>query len=233
MDNLRKFATTSDYNAALLNLPAVSLVTESNTVYFDKADSMPEFSGLTVYYNVTEPNVEVKLFNGGGGSSDEGDSDSSGGGGSLPATMMVDDGYENPVNTWRFATAGIHTVKYTFTDPSTIDVNFNFNNNIVAVEIGNGIQIIDDVNDGIFGHCYNMELLLIGSGITSIAYNTFGYNQKLNRITIFATTPPTLGESAFDYTNDCNIYTPASSVNTYKTASGWSTYASRIQAIPE
>jgi hypothetical protein len=30
----------------------------------------------------------------------------------------------------------------------------------------------------------------------------------------------------------CIIYVPSASVDTYKAASGWSTYASRIQAIP-
>ena len=54
----------------------------------------------------------------------------------------------------------------------------------------------------------------------------------MKSVTVNATTPPTLGESALDYTNNCPIYVPAASVDVYKAASGWSTYASRIQAIP-
>jgi hypothetical protein len=38
--------------------------------------------------------------------------------------------------------------------------------------------------------------------------------------------------SVFNYTNNCPIYVPSASVETYKSASGWSGYASRIQAIP-
>jgi hypothetical protein len=41
-----------------------------------------------------------------------------------------------------------------------------------------------------------------------------------------------LGNNAFYNTNNCPIYVPSASVNAYKSASGWSTYASRIQAIP-
>jgi hypothetical protein len=55
----------------------------------------------------------------------------------------------------------------------------------------------------------------------------------LTSIIVNATTPPKLSNSnAFNNTNDCPIYVPSGSVNTYKSASGWSTYASRIQAIP-
>jgi len=38
--------------------------------------------------------------------------------------------------------------------------------------------------------------------------------------------------SALENTNNCPIYVPSASVNAYKTATNWSTYASRIQAIP-
>ena len=51
-------------------------------------------------------------------------------------------------------------------------------------------------------------------------------------MTFNSTTPPTLYEYDLDNTNDCPIYVPAGSVETYKAASGWSEYANRIQAIP-
>jgi hypothetical protein len=40
-----------------------------------------------------------------------------------------------------------------------------------------------------------------------------------------------LGASAFNDTNNCPIYVPSESVETYKAASNWSSYASRIQSI--
>lgn len=41
MNNLKKFATEADYTAATLNYPAVSWVTATDNVYFDKSGSTP------------------------------------------------------------------------------------------------------------------------------------------------------------------------------------------------
>lgn len=55
----------------------------------------------------------------------------------------------------------------------------------------------------------------------------------LESVTIDSETPPGLENGAFDDTNNCPIYVPSEAIaEIYKTASGWSTYASRIQAIP-
>jgi len=54
----------------------------------------------------------------------------------------------------------------------------------------------------------------------------------LTSVIIESTTPPESGGYEFDNTNNCPIYVPSESVETYKAASGWSSYASRIQAIP-
>ena len=49
-----------------------------------------------------------------------------------------------------------------------------------------------------------------------------------------STEPPTLSnKNAFSgIPNDCVIYVPAASVDAYKTATNWSNYASKIQAMP-
>lgn len=66
--------------------------------------------------------------------------------------------------------------------------------------------------------------------ITSIGQYSF-YCTTLTKLTILATTPPTLytplGTTTFQ------IYVPAASVDAYKNASGWSTMASRIYPIQE
>jgi len=68
--------------------------------------------------------------------------------------------------------------------------------------------------------------------VTSIGNEAFDSCRSLTSVTVEATTPPTLSTDAFNSTNNCPIYVPCDSVDTYKAASGWSTYASRIQAIP-
>lgn len=100
-----------------------------------------------------------------------------------------------------------------------------------SITIPNSVRTI---NIGAFARCASASAVTIGSGVTSIGYQAFYGCSGLTSITIYATTPPTLGSSllgneVFDNTNNCPIYVPSGSVNTYKSA--WSTYASRIQAI--
>ena len=84
-----------------------------------------------------------------------------------------------------------------------------------------------------FDSCTNLLSANVGSGVTSIEGQLFRNCSGLTSVTINSVTPPTLVyTSAFYNTNDCPIYVPCESVETYKAASGWSSYSSRIQAIP-
>lgn len=75
--------------------------------------------------------------------------------------------------------------------------------------------------------------ITIGHGVTSIGSYAFFYCSQLAQVTILAVTPPTLGRDAFTGNKaGRKIYVPAESVEAYKTAAGWSTYADDIEAIP-
>lgn len=117
-----------------------------------------------------------------------------------------------------------------------------------------GDYCVTSIGDYAFKGCISLTSATIGSGVTSIGQEAFTMTKitsltlpnsitnikgwafygcsGLTSITVEAITPPTLGNSAFNNTNNCPIYVPSASVNAYKTASGWSTYADRIQAIP-
>lgn len=98
-----------------------------------------------------------------------------------------------------------------------------------SIEIPNGVTRI---GGNAFAYCTGLTSVEIPSGVTYIGSNAFYYLQpSITSITINATTPPQLGNYAFDITNNCSIYVPDASVNAYQTA--WSTYASRIKPISE
>jgi hypothetical protein len=61
-------------------------------------------------------------------------------------------------------------------------------------------------------------------------YNCYG----IAEYHLLPTTPPTLAnKNAFNnIASDCIIYVPVGSLNAYKTATNWSTYASYMQEEP-
>lgn len=72
--------------------------------------------------------------------------------------------------------------------------------------------------------------ITITSNTKTIAGSAFYNCTGLTSITCMAITPPSIINNSFNNTSNCPIYVPSDSVNDYK--SSWSTYSSRIQAIP-
>ena len=122
--------------------------------------------------------------------------------------------------------------------------------NLTACTIGSGIT--NALSSDIFKNCNklshveinvnlpnsllqpatNLTEAVVGSNVTSIGRYNFSGKTKLTSVTILATTPPTLvANNEFNNTNNCPIYVPSASVDAYKAATYWSTYADRIQAI--
>lgn len=89
-----------------------------------------------------------------------------------------------------------------------------------------------DSNSQNFGKKDVLEEVVLPDTLTSIpAYSLYGY-LKLNYIISNAITPPTLGNTnAISNTNNCPIYVPDASVEAYKTATNWVTYADRIMSM--
>ena len=88
------------------------------------------------------------------------------------------------------------------------------------------------------------EYLVNGDSLTAITLggiseisNAHGLNfgndsASVRTLTMLDTTPPTIGATSISTYNPTVIYVPASAVNTYKSASFWRNYSSRIQAAP-
>ena len=96
-----------------------------------------------------------------------------------------------------------------------------------------GVPTLTAIGSYSFQGCTALTSIDIPSTVTIIGDNAFRQCGILASITVNATTPPTFGSHALTGTsNNLVIHVPAESVDTYKAASGWSTYASKIQAIP-
>ena len=109
---------------------------------------------------------------------------------------------------------------------SNVDGECIIPNSVTSISNGN-------YNTGAFGGCTSLTTVTIPNSVRSIGSWAFYGCTGLTSVTVQATTPPTLSNgNAFGNTNNCPIYVPAESVDTYKAASGWSTLASRIQTIP-
>ena len=157
------------------------------------------------------------------------------------------------VSSYQFDTTGEHIVKFGLTDSTFIANSFLWNTPTISVTIPNGVTTIYDgvfqsqsnikkivlpntvttIGKYFFYNCSQISSITIPSSVTSIGSYAFSFCAALHTYTIEATTPPTVGSESFSNTGTVNnIYVPAESVETYKTTSPWSIYASRIQAIP-
>lgn len=100
---------------------------------------------------------------------------------------------------------------------------------LTSISIPNGVT---SIGESAFNECTSLTSVTIPSGVTSIGDYTFKSCYDLSSITVNAVTPPVLGGgSVFSGTN-CPIYVPSQSLSAYQSASIWSNYASRLQAIP-
>lgn len=99
---------------------------------------------------------------------------------------------------------------------------------LTSVTIGNGVT---SIGGEAFYRCAALSSVTIGNSIESIGGSAFEYCSGLTSITLTALIPPYLGIGVFTRTDNFQIYVPAESVDAYKSATGWSAYASRIHAI--
>ena len=86
---------------------------------------------------------------------------------------------------------------------------------------------VTTIEDSTFYTCSNLSSITLGNSVVTIGGYAFFDCASLTSVYCKATTPPILGECAFDTYVD-TIYVPTESVDTYKYAPGWSDYESKI-----
>ena len=226
MKYLKSFNTYAEYQAYINGsnkiLPNVSYCKDNNEVYFNPWVE-PIETRIVAKFNVTSTSSATNIM-----------------GVDVPYspinqfTEIEIDGVVQPtvVATYTFNTIGEHTVKYTLANPTTFG-SFTFYEctSITNITIPNSVT---EIGGYTFQNCTGLTSVIIPEGVTTIDYAVFQNCTGLTNIIIQATTPPTLPyNNSFSNTNNCPIYVPSASVETYKAATNWSSLASRIQPIPQ
>ena len=155
------------------------------------------------------------------------------------------------------AFSGCHNLQPTLTIPDTIiSIGNSVFNNCRSLQSLIIPDSVESIGDNTFTNCYNLQSLnipdsvesigmyafstslnlhslVIPESLTNIGYMAF-YNSALYKCIVQSTTPPTLDRTPFySISSDAKILVPAESVDAYKAAEGWSTYAEQIFAIEE
>lgn len=80
-----------------------------------------------------------------------------------------------------------------------------------------------------FQECSKLSIVDIDESVESIGNYAFNTNKSLSQVIVRAVTPPSAGSSLFLNSNsNMTIYVPDQSVQAYRGASGWLSYADRI-----
>jgi hypothetical protein len=107
-----------------------------------------------------------------------------------------------------------------------------FNNciSLTNATIGSGVT---SIGSNAFFKCTDLTSITIPNNVTSIGVSAFSYCSGLSTVIVEPTTPPTIdGTNVFgNEASGRKIYVPDASLNAYKTATNWSTYASDILPI--
>ena len=86
---------------------------------------------------------------------------------------------------------------------------------------------------GNFAGCQNLTTVILGESVTSLGGAEFTNCPALSYFVCQAVTPPTNGEIFQDLNAAPVIYVPEISVEDYKTATNWATYATKINGYTE
>ena len=122
------------------------------------------------------------------------------------------------------------------------DYAFHRCTDLSSITFNTGLQ---KIGREAFAFCTNISSITLPSSVTHLggfygnyADAVFSGCSSLTSVTLLATTPPSLSGAGEGITTvfsgahaSLAIYVPSASVNTYKSANGWETYASKISAI--
>ena len=219
--NLRVFSSVTDYNEAELVRPSVSYIIETDNLHYDDV-LPPQAPKWVATYDDEE----------GSTASAECDASSAITENEITLTDLllveIGDCVTSIGDEAFYYCSSLISIDIPNSVTSIGDITFFGCSSLTSINIPSGVT---SIGAAAFSWCSSLTSINIPNSVTSIGHDAFDSCESLTSVTVNATTPPTLEENVFSNTNDCPIYVPAASVDAYKSASGWSDYASRIQAI--
>jgi len=109
---------------------------------------------------------------------------------------------------------------------------FHSCSNLTSVTFAEG-SLLQSIGINAFNSCTSLTSINIPAGVTSIGSYAFRDCSSLTSVVVNAITPPSLETNVFYANHSARSFcVPPQSVDAYKTALNWSTYASRISASP-
>lgn len=204
-NNLRRFANEAEYSAATLNYPAVSWVVSGDTVHFDKTSPVPPVV-----------NTKVKLA-------------------FTSDSCAADKDWYVCTSTYILNFVNSITVNDTPLQPTGSGARITMNGNtfyLTEYDLKENVTNVEEqFNIGAATGCESVQLkydLLFPAQVTEIrGLSEYGISKL-----IFESTTPVDYSGAFG-SDVPDIYVPDSAVNTYKSASRWSSVSSHIHPISD
>ena len=214
---LNVFNTLAEYQAFSASTeyvqPNVALVKETNVLYYDYGNNKPQ-------PNYTDYKVSSKSLVSDGG-------DTYGLGENLYLNYIPSGvtSLKNAFSNW----SNLKEVTCEIPDGVTsMSATFGGCRSLVtAPEIPSGVT---DMNNTFAGCSSLVNVPVIPSGVTSMN-STFRNCTSLKEVTFLHTTPPSYNNTLSGCSKLETIYVPDKSVNAYKTATGWSQFASKIKPL--
>ena len=142
-------------------------------------------------------------------------------------SIMIPSGVTNIKNSAFSMCYALGSISIPSSVTSIEDNAFRYCTSLRSIMIPSGIT---NIKSNAFSMCYALGSISIPSSVTNIGDSAFNSCYGVGAYHIKPTTPPTLASTAVfkNIQPDCVMYVPSESLEAYKTASNWSTYASRM-----
>ena len=206
MNNLKKFSTEADYSAATLNYPAVSWVTGTDTVHFDKGGA------------AVNNNVKIAFTTDACGAEKSFDVLNSS---YITETLAILNGIT--VNGEPFTPSSSDAKIYLVANTDYL-IEYELKDDVTDVNNFFSLQAAEG--------CSSTSIkydILFPAQVNEID----GLQDSINNMILESETPPTATFNSSDISSIVGIYVPDSAVNTYKSASVWDSFEYKIYPISE